>query len=442
MTGLRWPARLYWAGVILAAVGLFAFTAVYSPFADGQHLVPILVFTGLVTLAKRFPLHFALRTKLTLDTTVLFAAILLFDPASAMALAGSGTLLAQTIGRGGWVQTPFNSAQAMLKVGAGALLLAGGGWNVEQLAFDHPERLLMPVVAAGAMHVIDTLVVQVMVALQMSLSPRLLWRRAIGLAAAEELAQFALGLLAAAVVDAHPWALPLFALPAFAVYRSFERHVQLRRHAVEAIEALASIVDIRDRYTAAHSRRVAALARDLAIALDLPPQEVETIERAARLHDVGKIVIDSAVLAKEGRLTAAEWEEMKRHPVVGAQILSRFPQFAPTTRYVRHHHERVDGGGYPDGLRDEAIPLGARIIAVADALDAMVNTRPYRRALSPEFIKAEFARQRGRQWDERVVDRLFDLVDGGRIALTSERAPNVERAAPPGPARNEGHVVR
>jgi HD-GYP domain-containing protein (c-di-GMP phosphodiesterase class II) len=133
---------------------------------------------------------------------------------------------------------------------------------------------------------------------------------------------------------------------------------------------------------------------------------------------------------------------MKRHPVVGAQILSRFPQFAPTTRYVRHHHERVDGGGYPDGLRDEAIPLGARIIAVADALDAMVNTRPYRRALSPEFIKAEFARQRGRQWDERVVDRLFDLVDGGRIALTSERAPNVEQAAPPGPARNEGHVVR
>jgi hypothetical protein len=126
MTGLRWPARLYWAGVILAAVGLFAFTAVYSPFADGQHLVPILVFTGLVTLAKRFPLHFALQTKLTLDTTVLFAAILLFDPASAMALAGIGTLLAQTIGRGGWVQTPFNSAQAVLKVGVGALLLAGG----------------------------------------------------------------------------------------------------------------------------------------------------------------------------------------------------------------------------------------------------------------------------------------------------------------------------
>lgn len=442
MTGLRWPARLYWAGVILAALGLFAFTAVHWRFAGGQHLALPLIFTGLVTLAKRFPLHFALKTKLTLDTTVLFAAILLFDPASAMVLAGSGTLLAHIIGRRGWLQASFNSAQAVLKVGAGALLLAGGGWDVVQLAFDHPAQWLLPVAAAGTMYVVDTLVVQVMVALQMRLSPLLLWRRATGLAGAEELAQFALGLLAAAIVDAHPWALPLFALPAFVIYRSFERHIQLRRQALEAIEALASIVDIRDRYIAAHSRRVAAFARELAIALDLPPQEVETIERAGRLHDVGKIVIDPAVLGKEGRLTAAEWEEMKRHPIVGAEILGRFPQFAVATRYVRHHHERIDGSGYPDGLRGDEIPFGARIIAVADALDAMANARPYRRTLSAEFIRAEFGRQRGRQWDGRVVDRLFDLVDRGQIALTDEHAPSAERVALPRGSRNTGPVVR
>jgi HD-GYP domain-containing protein (c-di-GMP phosphodiesterase class II) len=151
--------------------------------------------------------------------------------------------------------------------------------------------------------------------------------------------------------------------------------------------------------------------------LDLAPDEVDLIERAARVHDVGKVVIDQVVLTKEGRLSDEEWEQLKQHPVTGVEILSRFPEFRLATSFVRHHHESMDGRGYPDGLRGERIPLGARIIAVADSFDAMASARPYRGALAPEIVVSEFRTKRGVQWDAAVVDALLQLVDEERIVF-------------------------
>lgn len=431
MHGLRGRAKIYWGAIVLAATVLLALMLPRAGGVDGERLVLALVFFGLVALAKRFPLHLAPKTKLTLDSAVLFAALLLFAPAIAMALAAAGTLAAQAIRRQRWRQALFNSAQSVLRVGAAAVPLTIAGWDVGRLSLDRPEFLLALALAAGAMYALDTLIVATMGALQMGLSPLRVWRQSAGLGVAEELAQMALGLLAAAIVDVRPWTLPLFLLPALAIYRALERGTQLRQQTLEAVEALAAVVDLRDPYTAEHSRRVATVARDLAIALDLPPEDVETIERAARVHDVGKVGVDRAVLGKVGRLDEAEWAELKRHPVTGAEILGRFPQFARATGYVRHHHERVDGGGYPDGLRGEAIPLGARIIAVADALDAMTAARPYRPALPPERVVAELACQRGRQWDVRVVDALLALIDQGRVVLSPQQTAQAAPSAPP-----------
>ncbi len=430
MGELRWGARLYWVAVILAALALFGLLLVGSSRRADHGVALALVFAVLLILVRRFPLHVAPQTKLTLDTAVLFAVVLLFEPVVAVALAGLGTLLAQGLGRRGGLEALFNSAQAMLRVGVAALLLAAVGWDVARLSLAQPEQLLGLAAAAGAIHVVNALVVQTMVALQTGLALLPAWRHGLALAGVEELAQVALGLLAAAIVDVHPWALPLFVLPALVIYRALERHVQLRQQTLAAVEGLAAIVDLRDRYTAEHSRRVAAVARELAIALHLSPAEVERVERAARMHDVGKIIVDPGVLAKAGRLDAAEWEQVRRHPVTGAEILGRFPQLALATRYVRHHHERIDGGGYPDGLRGEAIPLGARIIAVADALDAMTTARPYRPALTSQAVLAEFVRQHGHQWDERVVAALLELVTQGRIVLEPERGRGDADAAP------------
>lgn len=436
MVRLCRAAQVYWYAVVSVAVVLVAGTLLSSqPHLDGSRLLLALACSTLAVLAKCYPLRIALKTRLTLDTAVFFAVVLLFPPASAMILAGISTLIAQTLTRENWLERLFNTARAVLRVGVATWLLAAAGWSTTALVFPTPAQLALLVAAAGVMYVLDRLLVVTMVAPRTGLPLWPAWRQALTLAGTAGVAQFALGLIAATAIAAQPWTLPLFALPAVAVYHALERHVQLRQQTLEAVEALADLIDVRDRYTSDHSQRVATIARELAIALELPPGEVSTIEWAARVHDVGKIAIDPALLTKEGELNDAEWAELRRHPVAGAEMLSRFPQLAMATTYVLHHHERFDGAGYPSGLQGEAIPLGARIIAVADGLDAMINARPYRPALPPGVVLAELSRQRGDQWDAHIVNCLFDLIQQERITLAKLPVCTSEQVRPAGQVR-------
>lgn len=428
--GIHRPAvQLFGGGVIFAAAALLA--AALPGGVIGSGYAPALAFAFAVALvvAKRFPLHAAPRTKVTLDTTVLFAAALLFTPAVAMVIAAAGTLTAQALRRQSYFQALFNAAQATLRTGVAAMLLTLANWDGARISFMRPAQLLLIAVAAVTMYVLDVLIVQIMVALQRGLEPVLIWRQALRMIGPEEFAQLALGVLVAAVVDAFLWALPLFLFPLLAIHRALERQTRLREQTSGSLAALAKIVDLRDHYTAEHSHRVAMVARELAVALRLAPEEVDLVEQAGRVHDVGKITVDPTILAKETRLTAAEWEQMKSHPATGAEILNQFAQFARAAEYVRHHHEHIDGTGYPDGLCGEAIPLGARILTVADAFDAMVSHRPYRPALALESVVAEFTAQRGRQWDDRVVAALLTLVAAGRLPLAQEPACQAGTAA-------------
>ena len=153
-----------------------------------------------------------------------------------------------------------------------------------------------------------------------------------------------------------------------------------------------------------HSGHVAELVVGVARRLGMSEIECTELVRAAELHDLGKIAIPYAVLHKDGPLDAAEWEMMRRHAVIGANILSSAPALAGVAEIVRHHHERFDGGGYPHGLSGTAIPLGSRIVFVCDSFDAMVSARPYRRAMSEEGALEELRRHAGTQFDPDVVD--------------------------------------
>jgi HD-GYP domain-containing protein (c-di-GMP phosphodiesterase class II) len=418
MTGLRLQAKLFIFALALLAFGAIPFTLHFPYDLSNERMIAAAVFAVFMAVAMLFPLHVGFKTKLALDTSVIFAAILLFPPAIAMLIAASGTILAHLVRREPLLQAIFNTSQTALQAAGGSLLLAMVGWNTDQLQFNHPVQMAAIAGAAVVMYLINTLSVATVVGLQSGMAPLHIWyHSAVSLNRVEHISQLGLGLLGAAVVDVHLWTMPLLVLLAFVVYLSLERHVQLRQQTVDAVESLADMVDLRDRYTADHSRRVAAYARELAIALDLTPDEVDLVERAARVHDIGKVLIDSRIISKGGPLDDLEWQEFKRHPVTGAEILSRFPQFALATRYVRHHHERIDGGGYPDRLSGEQIPFGARIIAVADSFDAMTSNRAYRPALAAETVLAEFQRQSGSQWDDRVVAVLLELIEKEQIVI-------------------------
>src|SRR5205814_1252319 len=160
---------------------------------------------------------------------------------------------------------------------------------------------------------------------------------------------------------------------------------------LDAVEALADVVDLRDPYTHAHSQRVAGYAAEIARRMQLPAEEVENIRLAARVHDLGKIGVPDHILRKPGPLSDEEWLEMRKHTEVGAELVSKFPEYRRGRELIWCHHERVDGQGYPRALAGMQVPIGARIIAVADAWDAMTSDRPYRQAMPRERALAILA---------------------------------------------------
>ncbi len=224
-----------------------------------------------------------------------------------------------------------------------------------------------------------------------------------------------------------PWTLPLFFAPALTAHRLFvmyqsksslagslsDANVKLEEASLALAVSLVAALDARDRYTAGHSASVADHARCIAGRLGLKPGDAEVVFRSGLVHDIGKIGLPETLLEKSGPLEPDERRLIELHPVTGAEILEKGGASAELISGVRHHHERYDGGGYPSGLCGEGIPLIARIISVADAYDAMVSDRPYRRALGKELAINRLIERRGSQFDPRVIDAFVSCIAPG-----------------------------
>ena len=176
----------------------------------------------------------------------------------------------------------------------------------------------------------------------------------------------------------------------------------------DLVECITSALDARDPYTGNHSRRVSDMACDLCHVLGMPEDITREIHIAGHLHDIGKIGIPDKVLLKPGRLNDEEWELMKQHSKIGADILAGAPKFARIAAIILHHHERFDGKGYPFGAKGEEIPLGSRIIAVCDSIDAMASSRAYRGALPLETVRSEIEKNSGLMYDPDVAKAMLD----------------------------------
>jgi HD-GYP domain-containing protein (c-di-GMP phosphodiesterase class II) len=176
------------------------------------------------------------------------------------------------------------------------------------------------------------------------------------------------------------------------------------------LAVLTSTVEAKDNYTASHGEDVAGLAERVALAMGLTSSQARDVRYAAMLHDVGKIAVPSEILCKPGPLTDEEWVVMRSHAAVGGELVGRIDAFAHLAPVVRASHERIDGGGYPDGLVGEQIPLGARIIAACDTYDAIITDRPYRRARTPAEAVTELERVAGTQLDAQVIAALMTEI--------------------------------
>jgi HD-GYP domain-containing protein (c-di-GMP phosphodiesterase class II) len=420
------------SSVVFAALGLTLATLLLTDdysLSDDQ-VIQAVVLATMIAGARVFPVHLAPASKIFIDTAAIFAAVLLLPPAYALATATFGIVIGEALRRGHPLQFTFGVAETVVGVAAAALLYyvlqPDGFGSGSSAAID----LLAIGLAALTIYSLNVILVDTVVALTLGFGS-VSW--SIGrhrMDFPQQVALYFLGLFAALTAYHYPLTLPLLLVPAFVVYISLRDGQYLRRGAQQTMESLADIVDLRDHYTYEHSTRVAKLARAIAAELKLPPEEIEAVYMAARIHDVGKIGIKGQILLKEGPLSEADWKEMKTHPEVGAQLVSRFPDYTSAARLVLAHHERFDGRGYPNRLKGKEIPLGARIISVSDCFDAMTSRRPYRGPLEIQRAVAEIGRNAGKQFDPDCVEAMIKVLQRQGILPEAQAVPQPGAMAP------------
>ena len=446
-------AQIYVWSVVAAAVLLFvgwtgAWHAPVLQSATG--LAPVALMFVLGVAATQFPLEVTAKYNLDLFTAVQFAALLLFGPIPAMLIAGGCWLVGPLIlkaraaltgsrTRRTWRTILFNIAQQILSTGIGGI--AYFSFLPHQLPSPQSrlENLWAVPFAATVMFLTNTWLVAGIAALQTGRSPWEVWRMTRRREVLHDAGLFLLGLITARTTQNDPWVPLVMALPTWIIYLATKRNAQLTTQTIEAVEALADIVDRRDRYTFEHSRRVAEYAQRIARAMKLRGEDVEQIRLAARVHDLGKIGVPNHVLHKDGALSDEEWSVMRAHPEMGHEILAKFPEYKQGRELVRSHHERYDGLGYPQGLASEHLLIGAQIIAVADTLDAMTSDRPYRRGLSATVALAALRDGKGSQYHPGVVQALERLMAGDPegfllVRRRTDSAPDVVTEATTAPA--------
>lgn len=296
----------------------------------------------------------------------------------------------------------------------GRTLLAGSG---ARYAAEDFHRIVPAVIALVLVSLLlNTVLTVFAVALLRRVPMRVVWRGSFSWALPMQAVLGVLGVAIAQVLALAPAAFALFVFPLIVARQLYRRYSGLKDAYLDTVRSLVAAIEAKDPYTRGHSERVADYAIRLARASGMQDERLERLEFAALLHDLGKVGIRSSVLGKPGGLTHDEFDEIKRHPAIGARILERVPYLEDIVPAVYSHHERFDGGGYGEGLASSQVPLEARILAVADSFDAMTSRRPYRPALSHAEAVRELKLHAGDQFDPVLVDEFLSMMGEEPIA--------------------------
>lgn len=356
---------------------------------------------------------------LSFSSGVHIAAVLLIGPWTAALVAAFGVVSVDRLRGAGWRHVSFNAAVFALAAAAGghAYLLAGGSPGLVPAL---PDDFLPLGALAATYYAVNYLFMSAVVALESAQRFWPLAREATIDGIPPAAAETGLGFGFAFFALHEPWALVALVPLLLAVYRASERLARLRRETAQALETFANVIDERDVSTFRHSARVADDVQGLAEALGAPSWAAGRVRWAGRLHDLGKVAIDAAVLRKPGALDAEEWAALRRHPRLSARLLRRFHLAGGAARAVELHHERFDGTGYY-GVDPADIPMTSHLIVVADSYDAMTSDRSYRKGLPAEIALAEIEDKAGTQFHPAVARAFTAYKRGGdpRAAITA-----------------------
>jgi hypothetical protein len=369
-------------------------------------LVGILL-VGALVLAQLFPIHIHENTKVHMGSVLFYLMAVLLPPPIAGVAALTGTLVGEVLLRS---QRGLYPSDIATQVGRWTVIVVLGSVLAHLQHLTGTPSALPLVGAAVCLWAGDLVTTPLLLTPITGKSPGSVIVALVKEGGAVEAGQYLVGILGAVVAQEQVWAIVLLCVPTAMIYVTGKRNKELQDQTQALLEHMADTVDLRDPYTGGHSRRVTELTRGILRELGIQGPDVALIVTAARVHDIGKLAMPDSVLLKAGKLTDEDWAIMKRHPEQGADLLMRYPDFSRGASIVRHHHERWDGEGYPHRLREQNIPFGARVIAVADSYDAMTSDRPYRRGMPPGTAAAVLREGRGTQWDPAIVEAFLRSV--------------------------------
>ena len=405
--------KIYIGVVAGLAVALFIYLAPSLSLTSDMWLV-LTFFIVLSTITEFMPVDLPVGGRVTIGFPVDFVVILVYGPAWALLVTFLGEIIADAITRRTvWYKILFNASQYALSAGIAGMVYQELGGVVGTVNLTN--YIVPAAICAIIYFFINSNLFMIVISLAEKIHILSVWKKRIRGTVATYIALAPMGFVMAMVyVSTGIWGIILFFFPLILARRSFELYTKMRKVYLETIRALAEAIDAKDPYTKGHSERVAETSVVLAQELNLPGREIENIEYTALLHDIGKIGIADSILGKESSLTSQEFDKIKEHTVMGAKIIEPVDFLKDSYEAIYHHHEKYNGKGYPDGLKEKDIPLLSRIIAVADAYDAMGSDRPYRKKLSKDKILKELKDQAGKQFDPEIVKVLISILDKER----------------------------
>jgi diguanylate cyclase (GGDEF)-like protein/putative nucleotidyltransferase with HDIG domain len=435
MRELTRPARYYVAAVIATGLLLLALCLNYATFAQPALFIALLVLSSMTAALKvHLPLTSSGST-MSVSYAVDFASLLLLGPHETM-LVAAGSAFSQchlnSKERNALHRTLFSVASLVITVQASGLAFRLLGGTGSAMPF---TALARPLVGAATVYfLLNTGLVATAIALSTRAPILATWHNNFLWSAPSYFVGAGSAALAASfVTHAGYWVAPFTFAPLYLTYRTYKVYMgridDEQRHVLQTsdlhlatIEALARAIDAKDQTTQMHIRRVQVYATGMAHELQLSDPEIQGIKTAALLHDIGKLAVPEHILSKPGPLTQEEFQKIRIHPQVGAEIIAAVPFPYPVAPLIMSHHERWDGKGYPQGLAGQDIPLGARILTIVDYYDAVTTDRPYHKALSRENAIALLKHEAGRALDPKLVPMFIDLLP----ALIAELGPGEE----------------
>ncbi len=389
------PARVDWIGVAAFFVVLL--------FADTK-LAETQVRQGGRVLSSR-----------TLDLSMM----VLFGPAVAVIVEVASTILRGFfLRRAAPRKVIFNVSMLILAAGLAGQTYVSMPWHDR---LDGPLFLVPLLVALLVYTLVNTAMMTAIISFDRGVPFREVWRSHFSWGALRGLTEFPFAAMVVLLyAQAGAWTLLIYLFPIFVIFQSVKLFQEMKEAHINSIAALTTTLEANEPYTHGHSYRVSKYCVRLGRAMGLSPQELETMEYGGLLHDIGKIAITNDIICKPGRLTEEEFGKLTAHPAIGAEIVKQIKFLQQTADLVRHHHERPDGKGYPDGLKGDDISIGAGIMNVCDAFDAMTSDRSYRKALPVEKAVEELVRFRGTQFNAAVVDTLVSLYNRGEFGVITD----------------------